>query len=299
MATLIEKLVVPAYYCTTAGLYGGDYYQANKNYRGLEAWSSMSKTDRNYFEFNYDALDLLIDPTYERAEGVKYQYDGKNFTTPEQAEDNKAGYSLSQPVDYSATYQGGGLTLSSAVTVKRGANTISTTSIQNNDEVSRSEFEKIPNEQRHYTLVNVSDASDSYYVVKAPFQVGNTPYAVGTTTTKAVYDANPDKVVELTFPGNGQYYFCRESYKVGEHGDGVDVAAATDVMGGAPGSYTTDGIVPVGLVISETNYNNLVAANKQKGFTIHGISPTETSTLSVSRSSDLVDLSTEKSITVI
>lgn len=297
VATLIEKLVVPAYYCTTAGLYGGDYYQANKNYRGLEAWSSMSKTDRDYFEFNYDALDLLIDPTYDRAEGVKYQYDGKNFTTSGQAETNKAGYSLSQPVDYSATYQGGGLTLSSAVTVKRGANTISTTSIQNNDEVSRSEFEKIPNEQRHYTLVNVSDASDYYYVVKEPFQVGNTPYAVGTTTTKAVFDANPGKVVELKFTTSGQYYFCRESYQVGEHGDGVDVAAATGVTGGADG--LTDDIVPVGLVISETNYNNLVAANKQKGFTIHGISPTETSTLYVSRSSDIFDLSTEKIITVI
>ena len=62
LASEIDEDVVPAYYCTKAGLYGGNYYEAGKNYRGLEAWSSMLETDRNMFTFNYDALDLLIDP---------------------------------------------------------------------------------------------------------------------------------------------------------------------------------------------------------------------------------------------
>ena len=46
LATVIETDVVPAYYCTTDGLYGGNYYESGKNYRGLEVWSSMSKCRR-------------------------------------------------------------------------------------------------------------------------------------------------------------------------------------------------------------------------------------------------------------
>ena len=297
VADLIDKLVVPAYYCTKAGLYGGDYYEAGKNYRGLEAWSSMSAADRAHFDFNYDALDLLIDPGYSRAEGVKYQYDGQDFETAVAAKANKAGYSLAQPVDYSATYQGSdAVSLPSNVTVKRGANTTSTNSIQTGDELSRSEYEKIPNEQRHYTLVNVPSAGD-YYVVKNSFQVGSTPYAVGSTTTYDVYNNNQTNVAKLTFTESGQYYFCRESYQVGENGEGQTVTAVSGVTGGESGSYAANATVPVGLVIGGTNYEALV--NKQKNFTIHGISPTETSTLYVSRSSDIFDLSTEKIITVI
>ena len=76
----ITNCIVPAYYCTVAGDYGGNYYASGINYRGLEAWSSMEEKDRAKFEFNYDALDLLIDPTYDNndasKEGKKYQYDG-------------------------------------------------------------------------------------------------------------------------------------------------------------------------------------------------------------------------------
>ena len=75
IAKEILENIVPAYYCTSDGLYGGDYYEADKNYRGLAVWSSMSKSDREHFTFNYDAFDLLIDPTYSRAQGLKYQYD--------------------------------------------------------------------------------------------------------------------------------------------------------------------------------------------------------------------------------
>jgi hypothetical protein len=58
--------ITPAYYCKTEGLYGGDYYEAGKNYRGLGVWCSMSKSDREHFTFNYDAFDLLIDPNYSK-----------------------------------------------------------------------------------------------------------------------------------------------------------------------------------------------------------------------------------------
>ncbi len=109
LAKMILEDIVPAYYCTEDGLYGGNYYESGKNYRGLEVWSSMSKSDREQFEFNYDALDVLIDPNYSRdpvyAEGQKYQYDSKDGDLAG-AENNPAHYSLQRPVDYRATYNG-------------------------------------------------------------------------------------------------------------------------------------------------------------------------------------------------
>ena len=52
-----------------------------------------------------------------------------------------------------------------------------------------------------------------------------------------------------------------------------------------------------GVVIDYSTFESLT--NKQKDFTIHGLSPTETSTLYVVRNSDIKDLTTEKIITVI
>ena len=102
LATIIEADIVPAYYCTADGLYGGNYYEKDKNYRGLEVWCSMKKEDREKFEFNYDAFDVLIDPRYGRneegtsvihPEGQKYEYDAA-AGTKDAAEANSAGYSL-------------------------------------------------------------------------------------------------------------------------------------------------------------------------------------------------------------
>ena len=137
--------VVPAYYCTDAGLYGGNYYQTGHNYRGLEAWSSMSATDRAQFVFNYDALDLLIDPSYSKTgnqkEGQKYQYDGEEngvgFKTETQAQTNKAGYSLEQSIDYTATYNGDDTGTYNGITLVK------------DKEYTREQFEALPNEQRH------------------------------------------------------------------------------------------------------------------------------------------------------
>ena len=150
----INELIVEAYYCEEAGLYGGSYYEAGKNYRALEAWSSMSEDDRTHFEFNYDALDLLIDPTFglyydtenekwlQRLEGQMYQYDSaagtleaakKNLATsfytaedPEviagtkQVGDPKTpgGYSIETPLDYTATRNSSSLKLQAGQKIK-------------------------------------------------------------------------------------------------------------------------------------------------------------------------------------
>ena len=277
--------ITSAYYCKTAGLYGGDYYESGKNYRGLAVWSSMSKDDREKFTFNYDAFDLLIDPTYSGTVGKKYQYDSE-AATPEGAQNNPAGYSLDKPVDYTATYNG------SDDALKLGR------------EYTRQEFEALANERRHYSGIVVNDKDATYYVVNTSFQIGNTPYAIGSTISSSVYetlgDTDKGYITKLKFTTEGTYYYCRENYTIGEKGDGMAVNWAADVtVDGQPqsGSYSVNDNVPLGVVIDATNYGNLV--NKQVNFTIHGIAPTEVSTLYVSRNSDIFDLSKEKIITVI
>ena len=277
----IKTDIVPAYYCTTPGLYGGNYYQGNTNYRGLEAWSSMSEDDRKKFEFNYDAFDLLIDRDYDGTVGQKYQYDADVSEAADAAAAktlamaNPAGYSLEKPVDYTATYNG------------------SDNELVPGKEYTRQEYEALPNEKRYYSGIVVDDADAKYYVVNTSFQIGNTPYAVGATISSSVYESlgNTDKgyVTELKFNETGTYYYCREPYT-----GTTPVTLASGVTGGKP--YTS-GEVPVGVVIDAACYGTL--PNKQTDFTIHGIAPTEVSTLYVSRNSDIFDLSKEKIITVI
>ncbi len=299
LADIINADIVPAYYCKKDGLYGGNYYEANKNYRGLEVWSSMSETDREQFEFNYDAFDVLIDPRYGwnaegtsviHPEGKKYQYDSAAGTEAA-AKLNPAGYSLENPVNYSATYNGDKTSTHNGITLEKR-------------EYTRTEYESLPNEKRHYTSIDVKEAG-SVYVVNTAFQVGNSPYAVGTVISGSTYsslgDTDKANVTTLTFTDDDvdkTYYYCRESYKVGENTEGVTVTNAP-VTGSATGTYTVSSTekVPIGLVIDQDNYNSL--PNWQTDFSIHGIAPTETSTLYVSRFSDIFDLSKEKIITVI
>ena len=296
IAQEILNNIVPAYYCTEEGLYGGDYYEAGKNYRGLAVWCSMSKSDRENFTFNYDALDLLIDPNYSRnpvyAEGKKYQYDSAAGTEAA-AKLNPAGYSLEKPVDYRATYNGN----------ETENPTHNGVTLVHDQEYSRTDFEKLPNEKRHYAAIDVKEAGP-VYVVKSPFQVGNSPYAVGTIISASTYgslgETDQANIATLTFTNddkNKTFYFCRESYKVGENTEGVSVTGVTDKGATVTGTYSDGKTVPIGLVISSDSYNAL--KNWQTNFTIHGIAPTETSTLYVSRESDIFDLSKEKIITVV
>ena len=290
--------IVPAYYCTSEGLYGGDYYEAGKNYRGLGVWCSMSKTDREKFTFNYDAFDLLIDPNYSKnpatgviihGEGQKYQYDSAAGTEAA-AEANQTGYSLEKPVEYTATYNG------------NETGTHNGIKLEKNKEYSRTDYEKLPNEKRHYSAIDVKEAG-YVYVVKSAFQIGNSPYAVGTIISASTYnslgESDQANIAILKFTDaqkNKTFYFCREDYKVGENTEGVSVTNAS-VTGSETGTYSNGQTVPIGLVITSESYNGL--ANRQTGFTIHGIAPTETSTLYVSRESDIFDLSKEKIITVV
>ena len=305
LADEIEACLKPAYICTTAGFYGGSYYETGNNYRALEAYSAMSPTDRKQFAFNYDALDLLIDPTYGGTAGRKYQYDSAAATSGG-ANSNAAHYSLATPIDYTATYKG-----ESPMTYSDAGNNSHTIAV--NQELTSTVYETLPNEQHHYAPITVDKAGD-YYVVKESFVHGETPYAVGTTIDSGTYDrltqsekANYITILsfaaeDVKLDGSSKpipYYYCRESYEVNENGEGVTVSQYKSSIGTGNASYTKDSTdpVPVGYVISATNYNSL--PNRQKNFTIHGVSPMETSTLYVARNADINDLSTEKIITVI
>ena len=289
LAKMIQDDIVPAYYCTNDGLYGGNYYEPNKNYRGLEVWSSMSKSDREQFEFNYDAFDVLIDPQYSNDERKKYQYDSAAGTEAA-AKLNPAGYSLEKPVDYKATYNG------SETSEHNGVK------LEYNKTYTRTDFEKLPNEKRHYTTIDVKEAGE-VYVVHETFQVGSTIYTVGTVISASTYsslgDSDKENITTLKFDTTetGTYHYCRENYTVGENTDGVTVTGVEGIDAKKVGTYSNGASVPVGLVITDDNYNSL--KNWQTDFTIHGIAPTETSTLYVSRFSDIFDLSKEKIITVI
>ena len=295
IAAEINKSIVPAYYCSTAGKYGGNYYESGKNYRALTAFSAMTPEDRMKFDFNYDALDLLIDPNYSRAEGVKYQYDGKNYTTEDEARQNKATYSLPTSIDYTATYKG-----TESLTYIADDQTQKTAT--EGTELSRTEFERLPNEQYYWAPIKVSTPG-TYYVVKETIILGDTPYAAGQVITSDTYSGlsvtDKAKVATLTFTSGGEnvtYYYCREKYTINST-DGHTITSATGVTGGTGGDYSKGAEVATGVVINKTTYDALT--NKQANFSFHGKSPTETSTLYVTRGSDIFDLSKEKIITVV
>ena len=320
----IDRNVVPAYYCTSEGLYGGDYYSTNQSYRALSAWSSMSEDDRSKFRFNYDALDLLIDPTYSRASGEKYQYDGSGFTTENQAKTNPAGYSLPNTLDYTATFTGEYVdesgtehtidNISFSYHNGESEDTVNI-SINKKDELTPKQFEAIPNEQRYYSRISVSETNKvgneyKVYVVNTSFMDHDTPFAAGQTISDEEYwklsESNRDYITDFTFStisqvaDNNIYYYCREPYAIGRNGDMVYEAGIGKSVTSALGNTTTYNVndsVPNGFVISKATYEGLT--NKQLGFIIHGVAPKEYSTLYVSRNSDIYDLSKERIITVV
>lgn len=311
----IDQSIVPAYYCTKAGLYGGDYYDAGKNYRALHAWSSMSEADRAHFTFNYDALDLLIDPEFRKEDGKKYQYDGyESFdpNTASQDEKDRMIYSMPKPVDYTATYEG-----SDAANVyftPDGTDSPTTISAAGKTELTRTEFESILNEQLYYTAITVNEPGN-YYIVKKDF-VDVHPYVTGQVIDKDDYDNltsnnygnNKDYVDILTFGEPGTYYYCREAYTIsptnGHPVKGIQAAPGVTINNAAilAGTEKTTE-VPQGFIISKEGDNNMYGykslTNQQKDFAIHGTIPVETSTLFVSRNSDILDLSKEKIMTII
>ena len=59
----VEDHLSKAYCCTSDGKYGGQYFRRGINYSALKSWCSLTD-DRDKFDFNYDAFDVLAATTY-------------------------------------------------------------------------------------------------------------------------------------------------------------------------------------------------------------------------------------------
>lgn len=309
-----------AYIVTSAGYYGGQYFESGKNYRALDTWATLTSDDRKKFQFRYDALDALLfsntskeqgyypatatDPetgyypgTGEEGPGENniYRYDGPYWDGTDASPLHRV-YGDKQPIDYTAKYNGDvALTWTDAA----GNNhTLSKTDAA----LTREAYENLPNEKRHYSAFNVDvkdkvgDNFPTYYIVKETFISGGTNYATGKTISADTYNSFDDtrrsKIQTFTPTAAGIYYICRESYTIDEKGMGKEV---TDIR--PNGAKYTTGEVPSGVIINSDNYNQLV--NKQlAGFTIIGNSPIETSTFYVNRESNIFDLSKDRVVTV-
>ena len=254
----VESHLTAAYYCTAEGNYGGQYFEKETNYSALKSWCSLTD-DRDKFVFNYDAFDLLVDPTYP-GEGYMSVYDWPNTKL----------YSATKPVEYMAVYTGTG-------TLNYEDEDGTPHSISSGQQISREDFEKIMNAQRHYTRIEVEAGGQNVYIVKENFYDGGTPFAKGQDISEKDYNTlrneNKAKVDVKHIPNNGTQtavkYYCYEDY----------------------------GNVNEGKVIDVNDFANL--DNYQKYFVIQGTEPTETTTLYVSRESNAKDVTSEKVITVI
>lgn len=259
----VESHLSDAYYCTGSGKYGGQYFEKNVNYSALKAWCSLTD-DRDKFVFNYDAFDVLADPTYS-GEGYTYLYD-----SPETGAAKI--YSAVKPVEYKAANTGA---TSLEYRYADEAETAPAHILNPGESISREDFERIKNEQLHYTRITVAAGGQDVYIVTDNFYDRGTPYAKGQDLTVNEFNSLANKsYVQTTHVSNDGaeplvLYYCYENY------DNVSS----------------------GTCITSSEYANL--KNYQKNFSIQGMEPTETTTLYVSRESVFKDVISEKVISVV
>ena len=270
----IQDHLSNAYYITKDGLYGGQYFQSGINYGVLKSWSELTES-RNKFQYNYDALDVLIDSDYH----------GEGYT----ATYYKSPYSDVKSVEYDAAYTGG--TTGTQTLTYTDANHVEHTLSKGNT-ISSHDYENyIPNEQLHYTRIQLEKGSDTQtmYIVKHNIINNGEPYAKGQDISEKDFNSlspeNKALVATVNFqrdPNNAVVkYYCFEDYT-----PSTTLATEAGTSGKA------------GSVISANTFTEDVP-NKQKDFTIQGAEPTETTTLYVSRESNAKDVTSEKVISVV
>lgn len=318
---LMENNFEKAYICTAEGLYGGQYFEADKNYSALSSWANLTASDRANFTFNYDALDVILHDNYP-SNGTKgsvypYDYAGTEGTRV---------YSAEEAVDYEAKFVGWKEGETEHNQFKYNNTTYTTT---DGKVWTRQEYEALPNEQKNFAPIVVADeyvvnkafssykvnqvisksdyealsASDksfvtppatNYYIVKVAFSRGEVPYVIGQTISSEIYNSldenmkrNVDIKARTIFPTEGTYYYCRNS----------NYQAQTAFTTMDNNSISVGTYVELGTMINSTNYKEL--PNYQKGFAIFGKSPIETTRLFVSRESDIKDFTKDRVITLV
>lgn len=285
----IADFFAKAFVCTQKGKYGGEYFQKMRNYGALQ-FCNLPYEERNMvkengdsvFQFNFDAFDLFA---------TNFNPDVSLYRAP---------YCELQHVDYSAKYIGADDNVdneSYTYKVKTELNGIydgalTEMVINEGEQLDRTEFERILNEKSHYMPLVVTKVDSTYYVVNEEFERANIYYPVGrsingdtyaslTTDQRAKIDVLEG---EEMFSSAGTYYYCIEDYRISEESTTAE-------------KYVEDGHVWMGTVIDQANFDML--PNYQTNFAIHGHSPVETSTLYVSRESDILNLSEDRVITIV
>ncbi len=284
----IESALTDAYICTETGKYGGRNYYRGTYYSAIESWCNLSETDRGHFNFDYDALNLLIDRTYS----VDPTATSGSHTT--EAIYHKP-YSDEVSVEYKAMFNGYKGENDEEITTYTYTYTYidedsqeqtETKTINKNDKIDNIVFEKaVPNYKRYYSKVNydqdVNSDTGHFYIANDNFIYGGEPYAKGQVVSMSVYEESEDEnsdiagKVDDVDPGDwtGIFYYCNENH--------------------AEGSTT----VNKSTIIDEDAYKDL--RDDQKYFTIQGMEPTERTTFYVSRESEVKDVTKEKIITVV
>ena len=262
-AEAIDDVMLPAYICSKAGAYGGQQYNTGTNYGALAGWCSLSEGDRSNFKFNYDGFDLLADPAYLEVD--RAATGTLTPTTSRTAEAYHSPYSDVVNVEYQAVF----MPADDSQTLTYSGGTL-----HKGDAIDNEVFESsIRNDQRHYTRVSVKTGGERIYIANKNFIWGGTPYGKGQIVSSDVYGGNVADVDIVEFDNNTDAavikYYCYENYDA----------------------------VSKGTTLTEAQYAALT--NYQKLFVVQGKEPTETTTLYVSRESNIYDLTKERVYTVV
>ena len=267
----IDAALTDAYILTENGTYGGQQFNTGTNYGAIDAWCSLSSDDREHFDYNFDALDLLVNSNYlavntDVTSSPSHESTVGAFHTP---------YTDEVKVEYQAVYVG-----DETKDIYYNDNSfISFTKGTSKATITNSEYETIRNDKKHYAHVITTKVNEPVYITNSNFIYLGVPYGVGQVVDKDVYNANTGSVDEIsTIATPGEYYYCYEEYT---KQDGTTTVGAGTLL--SPNDYKNEALVP----------------NYQQYFIIQGKEPTETTTLYVSRESNAYDVMKEKIITVV
>ena len=268
-----------AYYCTTAGKFGGTYFEESKNYTALEYCELDAQERETNFTYNYDGFDAL------RAD---FDNDLSLYSHPD--DDIRAiDYADAQPVDYTAQLKPG-------ATVTYNKKDGSTKTITSADILSREDYESIPNEKYYWRAIDykrkvtytvnetftvgtgadaknyaagevlseedyvavknagydtkinkVTSDNGPTYVIKDDIVIGEKQYTCGKTITAEEYnsltDAQKTQFVDiLNFTTEGRYYYCVKEYVMGEKGGYADNTQKLNVLVPTDNTYNINNL---------------------------------------------------------
>ncbi len=333
----IQEKFQQAYYCTKDGSWGGKYYEAGKNYNGVD-YCQLLPEERSHFNYNYDALDALLYNNYvsNHAQGAYHygsigdylsyinQVGGTNHNSAISVFDlpGQPFYAASARLDYTATFNS-----DSSDENFQYAKDADNIAVSEGTELNNEQYENLPNDRKFYASFAVSDAHltdmdgndwpDGNYhtfVVRNTFEVAGNMYNAGKTISHKDYSnlttTQQGYVEEVVIPyseegthGIGTYYFCIEEYPVGANDGNITSHGAgipdfpTEVTDINNTSYAKGSSVPVGTVIDYATMATI--PNYQNHFDISGEIPIEETTLYVPVSANIDALQRDRYVTAI